>query len=320
MSEIITLHPNKAPEQTGIRNTVFRVLGIQSNVRFSKGARGAIIEIGNSHRCNQVVAYYPPAYCAYEGDLPKVDRCLQGSLSWDQGIDGYWALLRGQSVDPGEYGPALIPRVDATHPGDLDRLIQTIACVQIPEIKAFLCAVFAEPEIYRPYVAVPSSLKYHHNRVGGNLEHSLDTLDIALRMHLCRNQTEQDLLIVGALLHDIGKIRVYDTDNQLTGTGRLVHHASLTGEILAVHLRALHTQSPNKANLIRHLLDRGDKHYPYPISMVRKVLAYADGLSAAIEAERSAFQDKPDYYWYGWDNAGCQWIRVMEWSDQCCLT
>ena len=61
----------------------------------------------------------------------------------------------------------------------------------------------------------PAALYYHHDYKGGLLEHSIQTLELAfltlinLEKIMEFSVINSDLIIAGALLHDIGKIRCY---------------------------------------------------------------------------------------------------------------
>jgi len=57
---------------------------------------------------------------------------------------------------------------------------------------------------------LPSAISHHHNYVGGNLEHTVGVI------RLCKNICEmypginKDLLVCGAILHDVGKLKEYE--------------------------------------------------------------------------------------------------------------
>jgi len=68
---------------------------------------------------------------------------------------------------------------------------------------------FSDKEFVEMYLHSPSAISHHHNYVGGNLEHTVGVI------RLCKNISEmypninKDLLLCGALLHDIGKLKEY---------------------------------------------------------------------------------------------------------------
>jgi 3'-5' exoribonuclease len=76
-------------------------------------------------------------------------------------------------------------------------------------LKLLLSSFFDDTEFVTMYTHSPSAISRHHNYVGGNLEHTVGVV------RLCKNITEmyptvnKDLLLSGALLHDIGKLKEY---------------------------------------------------------------------------------------------------------------
>ena len=100
-----------------------------------------------------------------------------------------------------------------------------IAGVQNPHLRALLDAFMDDEKIARLYRTAPAAKTVHHAFLGGLLEHVLSVC------HLCRmtashyKDIDLDLLLAGAILHDVGKISEltyerafgYSTDGQLLG-------------------------------------------------------------------------------------------------------
>jgi len=85
------------------------------------------------------------------------------------------------------------------------------------------------------FLGAPSSGGYHHAYENGNLEHTLEVVKICLKLaEEARMPINNDVLIAGAILHDIGKEQCYeikDTKIEDTQVGKLVEHISLGIEI-----------------------------------------------------------------------------------------
>jgi len=80
----------------------------------------------------------------------------------------------------------------------------------------------------------PAGMRVHHAYIGGLLEHSLTVAKIADYVSKFYN-VDRDLLISGALLHDIGKIREYrvvSTGIEVTTEGELKGHIIIGIEIV----------------------------------------------------------------------------------------
>jgi len=103
-----------------------------------------------------------------------------------------------------------------------------IASVENAHLKALLEAIFGDEQVASLYRRAPAAKSVHHAYLGGLLEHVLSL------GKLCRITAEHypgidvDLLLAGALLHDVGKIHEltfdrgfgYSTEGQLLDTSR----------------------------------------------------------------------------------------------------
>ncbi len=96
---------------------------------------------------------------------------------------------------------------------DLDELkkelIATVEIVKDTELKNLIYDFLKNfPEFFD----VPCAITYHHNYIGGLLEHTVQTCRIALSIATKLKkeiEIDIDLLVAGAILHDIGKIDCY---------------------------------------------------------------------------------------------------------------
>ena len=72
-------------------------------------------------------------------------------------------------------------------------------------------------EKYKTFYETPGVQYYHHSYKGGLLEHTIQTVKLALAVsNVMENQPiDQDLLIAGAILHDIGKVNCYEIHNRV---------------------------------------------------------------------------------------------------------
>jgi 3'-5' exoribonuclease len=102
-------------------------------------------------------------------------------------------------------------------------LLARIDSVQDPNLRALLHAiVFQHADRLRIW---PAARNIHHAYRSGLLEHILQIMEVVLFL-ADEYGARRDLLIAGALLHDIGKLRElsYDTATDYTIEGNLVGH------------------------------------------------------------------------------------------------
>jgi len=121
-----------------------------------------------------------------------------------------------------------------------------------PNLKQLLFRVFSTPEVTEKFRIAPAARGMHHAFRSGLLEHTVSMTGAArsLAMHY---GLDVDLVVAGALLHDLGKIWELEIDSSISYTdeGRLIGH--LTQEVLFVD-RAIRELESFPEELRRHLL------------------------------------------------------------------
>ncbi len=82
---------------------------------------------------------------------------------------------------------------------------------------------------YKKYVTYPAAVKIHHEFGSGIIHHSIYMADLADAVAKIYPQVDRDLLVAGALLHDIGKTIEYKDlpVPEQTAEGKLIGHISL---------------------------------------------------------------------------------------------
>lgn len=110
-----------------------------------------------------------------------------------------------------------------------NKLISNINNVKNEELKTFLLSIFEDPEFSEKYKKHPAAIEIHHNRMGGLLEHVLEIIEILKTCKKLYPELDEDLLIAGAILHDIGKIDEIEMTSRIKGTakGQLISHIVL---------------------------------------------------------------------------------------------
>ncbi|MDR3349618.1 MAG: HD domain-containing protein [Acidaminococcales bacterium] len=138
--------------------------------------------------------------------------------------------------------------------------------------------------------ANPAGMSYHHAYIGGLLEHSVDTAELAAAMGEKAKGANMDIIIAGSLLHDIGKLREISRDIGFpyTGEGKLLGHIAI-GAIMAEEA-ALKMDPPipeEKLQLIVHIIisHHGAQEKGSPVNCRTKeafIVHYADELDSVL--------------------------------------
>ena len=103
---------------------------------------------------------------------------------------------------------------------------EEISGVENQYLRSLLDMFFKDEKFVEKFKHTPSALMYHHNYIGGNLEHTVGVIKICHTLCEIYSSLNKDLLLTGAILHDIGKIGEYrwSTIIDRTEDGNMIGH------------------------------------------------------------------------------------------------
>jgi 3'-5' exoribonuclease len=167
-----------------------------------------------------------------------------------------------------------------------DELFEFINSISCDKLKTLLKNIFEDKELYNVFTNSPAAKSWHHNFVGGLLEHTISVTKIC-NFACSLYQVNRDILITGALLHDFGKIYEYNILPyiEFTDEGRLLGHIVAVDELIVKTANKIDLFPKEKLMLIRHLMlshhgemEKGAVKLPQTIEAI--VLHFADNLDA----------------------------------------
>jgi len=88
----------------------------------------------------------------------------------------------------------------------VDALRDVVDSLTDPDLQALMQAFLADEAFMADYSRAPAAKAMHHVYLGGLLEHALAVAALAEDISRRYPVVNRDLLLVGALLHDIGKV------------------------------------------------------------------------------------------------------------------
>ncbi len=123
----------------------------------------------------------------------------------------------------------------------IDLLKQQVSAVSDPHLSALLKAFFEDPKFTENFKHAPAAMYMHHAYIGGLLEHTLHVLQLCASIHRIYPSMSRDLLVTGAVLHDIGKIKEFKvgTSIQVTEEGMLRGHIALGEEMILEKIKEI---------------------------------------------------------------------------------
>ena len=143
-------------------------------------------------------------------------------------------------------------------------------------------------------------MRLHHAYIGGLLEHSVDVARLAKAMATEIGAVDMDLIVTGALLHDIGKLSELSSDLgfEYTNAGRMLGHVSM-GAMLVERTIASQSDFPDDdAQHLLHILlsHHGKVENGAPVACVTKesfIVHHADELNSILnQFTPASAQDK----------------------------
>ena len=205
------------------------------------------------------------------------------------------------TIDLADFLP-VSPRNNEEMRSELQTLIVSL---RDPSLRALAESFFNDAGLLRAFATAPAAKSMHHAYIGGLLEHSLAIAALVDLMAPRYPALNRDLMILGALLHDIGKIGElsYVRSFDYTDEGKLIGHIVMGVEMIDERIRTLADFPRGTAMLIKHLILSHHGQYDYgspkrPKTLEAIVLNFLDdldskinGVSAHIEREAESASD-----------------------------
>ncbi len=171
------------------------------------------------------------------------------------------------------------------------RALECVESIQEPTLKKLAVSIFHNERFMEKFTRAPGGMRWHHPYLGGLLEHSMGVTEICDFIAGCHPELNRDLLILAALLHDIGKIMEYSATTMIdfTDEGRLEGHIVM-GERFVRNMCEKIDDFPAKLKmLLSHLMlsHQGYHKFSTPVEpMIPEgfVLYYADEMDSKLNA------------------------------------
>ena len=116
-------------------------------------------------------------------------------------------VCRDTDIDPARF----IPMSRHDQESARDKLYAVTDSLHNRQLRDLLSLIFADVDFIKALLISPAAKRNHQATIGGLLEHSLGVAAAAAQISPLYPQIDRDLLVAGALLHDIGKVEEYRT-------------------------------------------------------------------------------------------------------------
>ncbi len=119
-----------------------------------------------------------------------------------------------------------------------------------------LLELIFDREGFATFALAPAAQNIHHAYLGGLLEHTLEVARLCRAQVAIHPELDADLVVTGALLHDIGKTREYSyiTSLDVTDEGGLLGHIAIADALIVQNAARISALTPELLLQLRHML------------------------------------------------------------------
>lgn len=173
-------------------------------------------------------------------------------------------------------------------------LYDVVAALSNQYLRALMEAFLADGPFMERYCMAPAAKGMHHVYLGGLLEHSLALVKLVKTIVPLYEGINEDLLVAGALLHDVGKIHEmsYERAFDYTDAGKLLGHITIGVELVEDKIRLVDGFPRELGLLLKHMLLSHHGQYEYgspkrPKTIEATILNYLDDMDSKINGIRT---------------------------------
>jgi 3'-5' exoribonuclease len=198
-------------------------------------------------------------------NIKYLKRCAEEEVSLED-------FLPSTDRDPGEM---------------LAELIEIGQGIENRYLKELIMAFLRDEEFTALFKRAPGATRLHHVYLGGLLEHTLSLVKLIQRIRGHYKGINEELLLTGGILHDVGKVRElsYDITFDYTDEGRLLGHILLGVQMVERVISRIEGFPSELAMLIKHLILSHHGEYEWgspkrPMTLEAEILHHLDDLDA----------------------------------------
>lgn len=195
-------------------------------------------------------------------------------------------------------------------PVDLDRLAarlrEILRTLTDPHLRTLAECFLIDNDLMSRFCRAPAGVKNHHAYHGGLLEHVVSLMEVAVKVAPCYPAINRDLLVMGAFLHDIGKVDElgYEKGFNYTDEGQLIGHLVMAVSMLENKVREAEKLSgepvpPETVLRLKHMIVSHHGQYEFgspklPMTLEAVALHYLDNLDAKLHSFHQLMREDPN--------------------------
>ena len=234
-----------------------------------------------------------------DGDFVRVEGATQVYQARLQMIATSICRARPEEIELADFmtlAPAEIDRLAG-------RLAELLRGLGNQHLRNLAECFLADEQFMDRFTRSPAGVKNHHAYPGGLLEHVVNLMEIVVRIADRYPAVDADLLLIGAFLHDMGKIEELNYERGFTYTdpGQMLGHIVLAISMLDAKLAEAAALSGEEipaetALRLKHMIVSHHGEYEYgapklPMTLEAVALHHLDNLDAKIHHFQQLLRD-----------------------------
>ena len=211
-------------------------------------------------------------------------------------LDTLRGVARESSEGAYELGD-FVPRTHYSVESLWARLEACVASFTDPDLRALMERILGTEQTAASLREAPAAKALHHAWIGGLLEHVVSLLELCERVARHYPEVHRDLLLTGAMLHDIGKIEElrWGTSFGYTTEGQLLGHISIGAGMVERTIAEMPGFPPRLRTLVLHLVLSHHGRYEFgspklPMIPEAMLLHQLDDMEAKMQTVRSELE------------------------------
>jgi 3'-5' exoribonuclease len=224
-------------------------------------------------------------YVKVQGDISKYQGRWQITLK-------KLRLAAESEVEPADFQPSTKFDVEQMW----TELRGYVEAFRNADLRRLVFAFLDDEQIGPAFKAAPAAKRLHHAWLGGLLEHVVTLVRVCIATAPFYPEVDADLLVTGAILHDIGKVRELEWRSSFSYTleGQMIGHISIAQGMLREKVVALAPFPEKLRVLVEHMILSHHGKYEFgspklPMTPEAILLSALDDLEAKMQAMRNEF-------------------------------
>ena len=226
------------------------------------------------------------------GDYLRVEGATQVYNGGLQIILNHVEKMVREKVDESDFATLTTDDVDKL----VARVSQRLRALGNHDLRNLAECFLMDEAFMAKYSTAPAGIKLHHAYKGGLIEHVISLMDLCVAVGGHYDVVDTDLLVMGAFLHDVGKIEELSFERELsyTDAGQMIGHVVQGVGILDGKIREAEQLSgepfPKDLQLrLQHMIISHHGQYEYgspklPMTLEAIALHFLDNLDSKIQS------------------------------------